>query len=132
MWQHSDRIDGGTKSRCAECIPDRAPGSRQPTMKSRTLSRKRRTKRRTADDLPVVDRACHRRVSLLMGEENDRRVQQAATVLRAYQQLTNSDDCDLLSDLLGDLLHWCDRHDRDIFHELDTALWHHGEEVKDE
>lgn len=85
-----------------------------------------------ADDRANGDHVDPRNPALLMGEENDRRVRQAETTLRAYQQITNSDDSDLLADLLGDLLHWCGRHYVDFFHALDTASWHHSEEVKEE
>jgi len=40
---------------------------------------------------------------------NDHRVKWAAAALRCFQRETGTDNEDALTDLLCDLMHWCDR-----------------------
>jgi hypothetical protein len=60
---------------------------------------------------------------------NDRRADWAHTVLREFQRLTGADTEDAVSDLLADLLHWCDRHGQDFDTELRRARNHYDIET---
>jgi hypothetical protein len=45
----------------------------------------------------------------------------AAAAVAAFQKATNTDAEDTLSDLLCDLMHWCDRNQHDFDAELERA-----------
>ncbi len=53
----------------------------------------------------------------------------AAQAILEYRTITNSEDCDVLSDLLGDLKHWADQNEQDFDAELARAELHYAEEV---
>lgn len=61
--------------------------------------------------------------------ENSNRAKSAAAVLKSYQQRTPVDLEDALSDLLADLVHWCDRVGQDFDMELLRARRHYAEET---
>lgn len=66
--------------------------------------------------------------------KNGARAGWAGLAITAFQQATGTDDEDALSDLLGDLLHWCDRNNFDFDAALSRGRWHYdaetgGEEV---
>lgn len=41
---------------------------------------------------------------------NDARAEWALQSIELFQQLTGTDDCDAVGDLIADILHMCDRH----------------------
>ena len=45
---------------------------------------------------------------------NEQRAKWADTGIRAYQQEVKTDDEDVLSDFLGDIMHWCDANNYDF------------------
>ena len=51
--------------------------------------------------------------------------------LRAFMKTTRTDREDALSDLLADLLHWCDSNDIDFDRELERGRGHYAEELID-
>ena len=60
---------------------------------------------------------------------NDGRAEWAAAALRHFQCTTGSEYDDGLSDLLGDLMHWCDRSGIDFDAELSRARMHYEAET---
>jgi hypothetical protein len=60
---------------------------------------------------------------------NDDRAEWAASSLRHFQCITGADFEDALSDLLGDLMHWCDRNASDFEKELSRARAHYEAET---
>jgi hypothetical protein len=66
-----------------------------------------------------------------LDEMNEYCAECAAAALLIFQNLTNSDREDAVSDLLADLMHWCDRHGRNFDNELRRALYHYEEETSD-
>jgi hypothetical protein len=60
---------------------------------------------------------------------NDDRAEWAAIALDAFQRLTGTDDEDVLSDLLCNLMHWCDRNDCGFDTALSRARMHHEAET---
>ena len=69
-----------------------------------------------------------------MNADNTLRASWARVALNAFQEATGTDDQDALGDLLGDLLHLCDR--TDAYGTLDEALRlgraHHRDETHGE
>ncbi len=61
--------------------------------------------------------------------QNDDRAAWAQTALEAFQKTTRTDAGDAVSDLLGDLMHWCDRNGSDFEAELARARSHYAEET---
>ncbi len=53
----------------------------------------------------------------------------AAIALEAFRRETGADLADAVSDLLADLMHWCDRFGQTFHHELRRALDHYLEET---
>ncbi len=62
-------------------------------------------------------------------ELNACRAQWAAVALAAFRRQTGADAEDALSDLLADLMHWCDRSGLSFVDELRRALGHYEEEA---
>ena len=60
---------------------------------------------------------------------NANRARWAAIVLAEFQRQTGSDPQDAVSDLLADLMHWCDRSGQEFHDELCRALHHYEEET---
>jgi hypothetical protein len=65
---------------------------------------------------------------------NDERADWAGEALAAFARVTRMDSAGedaatILSDLLGDLLHWCDRHDLDFEEQLERARGHYAAET---
>lgn len=60
---------------------------------------------------------------------NDRRAESAAAALRAFMEATGTDEEDALGDLVGDLMHWADRHKFDFDLALDRARSHYVKET---
>jgi hypothetical protein len=60
---------------------------------------------------------------------NDRRAMWALAALVQFQSLTGCDYEDSLGDLLGDLMHWCDRANFDFDLALDRARFHYEAET---
>ncbi len=60
---------------------------------------------------------------------NGRRAYFAALTLDAFQHHTGADLEDALSDLLADLMHWCDRFNLRFFPELRRAFRHYRAET---
>jgi hypothetical protein len=63
---------------------------------------------------------------------NEKRAEWANAALDTFQETTNTDDQDVLSDLLCDLMHWADRHltdGHDFDSELSRARYHYAEEI---
>jgi len=65
-------------------------------------------------------------------EMNDDRADWAAAALSAFQAQTGSDLGDAVSDLLCDLMHWCDRNGISFRKELERARWHYDAETSPE
>jgi hypothetical protein len=61
--------------------------------------------------------------------ENDDRSKWAEAAVREFVLTTGADLCDAVSDLLADIMHWCDRHDIDFDHELERAKGHYHDET---
>jgi len=53
----------------------------------------------------------------------------AAIALEAFRRETGADLTDAVSDLLADLMHWCDRFGQKFQRELERALNHYAEEA---
>ena len=53
----------------------------------------------------------------------------AAIALEAFRRETGADLADAVSDLLADLMHWCDRFGQKFRRELRRALDHYAEET---
>ena len=60
---------------------------------------------------------------------NTERAQWTDAPMRCFQRETGTDDEDALSDLLCDLMHWCDRNDSDFDAALSTAQMHYEAET---
>ena len=60
---------------------------------------------------------------------NASRVRWATAVLEEFQRQTGADLGDAVSDLLADLMHWCDRFGQAFPEELRRALSHYEEET---
>ena len=63
--------------------------------------------------------------------QNDARAEWAGSALRFFQRSTGTDHSDALSDLLCNLLHWCDRNGLDFERELERGKCHYDEETTD-
>jgi hypothetical protein len=63
---------------------------------------------------------------------NDDRAKWAAAALRQFQSATGTDLEDALADLLGDLMHWCDRNAVIFEDELSRARFHYQAETLSE
>ena len=61
---------------------------------------------------------------------NAHRALGAATALAELRRLTGADEEDAVSDLLADLMHWCDRFGQEFPKELRRARYHYEEETK--
>lgn len=61
---------------------------------------------------------------------NEERSRWAEAAILEFQQQTGTDLEDAVSDLLADLMHWCDRHGSDFDHELQRARYHYDEETE--
>lgn len=64
--------------------------------------------------------------------QNDDRAKWAGVALDAFQSETGADDCDKLGDLLGDLMHWCDRNNQEFEWALDRAREYYRQETLSE
>ena len=60
---------------------------------------------------------------------NDDRAEWAASALRQFRCVTGTDYEDALGDLLGDLMHWCDRNNFDFELALNRARGHYQAET---
>lgn len=60
---------------------------------------------------------------------NANRARWAAVALGEFQRQTGADNEDAVSDLLADLMHWCDRFGQEFPKELRRALNHYEEET---
>lgn len=60
---------------------------------------------------------------------NDDRSGWAGAALWEFHYQTGADIEDVVTDLLADLMHWCDRHDQDFETELRRAREHHQHET---
>jgi hypothetical protein len=60
---------------------------------------------------------------------NDSRAGWAADAVTAFRSATGTDEGDAVSDLLADLMHWCDRHGQDFGHQLTRARDHYAAET---
>ena len=60
---------------------------------------------------------------------NDRRSEWAAEALSRFESVTSAPPEDLLTDLLKNLMHWCDRNDVDFNDELAAARLHYEAET---
>jgi hypothetical protein len=58
-------------------------------------------------------------------ELNDNRAEWAEAALLEFKSQTGTDTEDAVSDLLADLMHWCDRNAQDFDHELSRARNHY-------
>jgi hypothetical protein len=61
---------------------------------------------------------------------NDKRAQWAGSALRGFRRNTGTGLEDAVSDLLADLMHWCDRNGQDFEHELRRAQLHYEAETE--
>ena len=59
---------------------------------------------------------------------NEDRANRAASTLDYYTQFAPL----VVSDLLADLMHYCDQYAIDFYRELQDAQWNYREEVKEE
>lgn len=66
------------------------------------------------------------------GGMNDLRAAWAGESLRTFIDETGGDEEDALADLLGDLMHWCDRNNHDFDAALDRARFHYDVETATE
>jgi hypothetical protein len=64
--------------------------------------------------------------------KNADRAEWAGSALRHFQCTTGTDYEDALGDLLGDLMHWCDRNNFDFEAALERARGHYEAETTDE
>ena len=60
---------------------------------------------------------------------NEKRALWADGALRAFRNLTGTDFEDAVSDLMADLMHWCDRNGMTFANELRRARYHYEEET---
>lgn len=77
-------------------------------------------------DGPAIDRAF---LPPDPENDNDRRSDAARSALFMFSKETGSDFGDAVCDLLGDLMHFCDRHGFDFDNELRKARGHYAEET---
>jgi hypothetical protein len=63
-------------------------------------------------------------------QRNDQRAQSADAALLEFRRLTGAGAGDAVSDLLADLLHWCDRHGQDFDAELRHGRNHYEVETE--
>lgn len=61
---------------------------------------------------------------------NSERTRWAQAALWAFQRATRTDDEDAVSDLLTDLMHWCDCNDQDFNAELLRGSGHYESETR--
>ena len=61
---------------------------------------------------------------------NRNRARWAAAALAEFRRQTGADLEDAVSDLLADLMHWCDRLGQEFPQELRRARYHYEEETK--
>lgn len=61
--------------------------------------------------------------------DNLRRAECAADILTAYCHRSGSEPEHALTDLLADLMHWCNANGQDFQTALDRAREHHNEEI---
>lgn len=59
-----------------------------------------------------------------MEVNNQMRAEWAGEMLDLFQAVTHTDDCDLLTDALCDLMHWAKQNDEDFKTALKRAKWH--------
>ena len=75
--------------------------------------------------------SCHQRLiraELLPADpegQNEERARWAEAALSEFRVQTGADIEDAVSDLLADLMHWCDRHEQDFDLELQRAQGHY-------
>ena len=62
--------------------------------------------------------------------KNDERAAWAACALAAFQEATGTELCDIVGDLLVDLMHWCDRNNQDFEAAMFRARDHYAAELK--
>jgi hypothetical protein len=62
---------------------------------------------------------------------NGERAQYADNAITAFQLTTRTDIQDAVSDLLADLMHWCDRHGMEFEDELNRGRMHYLAETAD-
>jgi len=62
---------------------------------------------------------------------NDARAEWAANCIRHFQCQTGTDGTDAVCDLLGELMHFCDREDFNFADELERARRHYEAETAD-
>ena len=62
----------------------------------------------------------------LFSEQYEKRGRFAQPALLAFRLATHADIDDAVSDLLADLMHWCDKHKHDFESELARARDHYG------
>jgi hypothetical protein len=62
---------------------------------------------------------------------NEDRSRWAEAAIHEFQRQTGADLEDSVSDLLADLMHWCDRNGIDFDTETDRARRHYDEETED-
>ncbi len=62
-------------------------------------------------------------------ERNESRARSAGAALEVFHQQTGADLEDAVSDLLANLMHWCDRAGQDFQDELCRAELHYSEET---
>lgn len=57
--------------------------------------------------------------------QNDDRAEWADAAIAAFRAVTGTDLEDAVSDLIADLMHWCDRHDISFSEELYRGQYHY-------
>ena len=62
-------------------------------------------------------------------ERNDERAEWAQSAINAFRIATGTDPEDAVSDLLADLMHWCDRYGPGFHNELNRARNHYDAET---
>ena len=62
---------------------------------------------------------------------NKKRAGWAAEAIDTFQETTQTDDEDRMSDLLCDLMHYADQNDIDFERELHRARHHHNVEIEE-
>lgn len=63
---------------------------------------------------------------------NDRRAGWAQMAIDRFIRATGTEPEDAVADLLCDLRHWCDRHNKSFGHELERSGRHYREEITPE
>ena len=64
--------------------------------------------------------------------KNDKRAAWAGAALATFITQTGTDEENAVGDLLGDLMHWCDRNNYDFEAALARARWHYKAETAGE